>query len=58
MNLALVSAARPADIKESNFDGAARPVNLISTGGCQFDATYVVQSLTVLHGLLTTLFCR
>jgi hypothetical protein len=58
MNLAVVSAARPVDIKESNVDSAARPVNLISTGGCQFDATYVVKPLTVLHGLLTTQVCR
>jgi hypothetical protein len=58
MNTALVSAARPVDIRGSNFDSAARPVNLITTGGCQFDATYVVKPLTVLHGLLTNQLCR
>jgi hypothetical protein len=58
MNTAPVSAARPVHTRGSSFVGAARPVNLISTGGLQFDATYVVKSLTVLHGLLTMQFCR
>ena len=46
MNTAPVSAARPVDIMESDFDSAARPVNLITTAFCQFAATYVAQSVT------------
>ena len=44
MNTAPVSAARPVHTRGSSFVGAARPVNLISTGGLQFDPTYIVKS--------------
>ena len=41
LSRAPISAARPVDNMESDFDSAARPVNLITTAFCQFGATYI-----------------